>query len=185
MNKIVNQINLNNVFIKIIYGDITEEKVDAIVNAANSELKHGGGVAETIAKKGGPTIQEESNEYVKKHGFIKTGNVAVTGGGKLNCKYIIHAVGPIWKDGTNNEEILLYSAVYNSLTKADELGLKSIALPAISAGIFGYPIEKAVKMYFAAVYDFICHSSKSLKEIRFVVYDEKLLEYFLKEFDIQ
>lgn len=184
MNKIVKQLNLNNVSIKIIHGDITEEKVDAIVNAANSRLKHGGGVAGMILKKGGSTIQKESDEYVKKHGTIEAGNVAVTSGGNLTCKYIIHAVGPIWKGGTNNEETLLYNTVYNSLKKTNELELKSIALPAISTGIFGYPIEKAVKVYFKAIHDFIEQTTpKSLEDIHFVVYDEKNLEYFLKEFD--
>ncbi len=185
MNKLVKEIKLSNVSIKLIHGDITEEKVDAIVNAANSRLQHGGGVAGIISKKGGPTIQKESNEYVKKFGSIETGNVAVTSGGNLKCKYIIHAVGPVWQGGSNNEETLLYRAVYNSLKKADERGLDSIALPAISTGIFGYPIEKATKVYFSATHDFIRQNPTSLRDIRFVIYDEKYLDHFLKEFDIK
>ena len=182
MNKIIKEIKVNNVEIKLVSGDITIEETDAIVNAANSQLQHGGGVAGVIARKGGPDIQKESNEYIKKYGKVETGNVAVTTGGKLKCKYIIHAVGPIWKGGGQKEEKLLYDAVFNSLKKAEELKLNSLSLPAISAGIYGYPIEKAVPVYKKAVYDFINTHPQFLKEIRFVIYGEDHLDYFLKEF---
>ncbi len=131
MNKIIKEIKVDNVEIKLVSGDITIEETDAIVNAANSHLQHGGGVAGVISRKGGPDIQKESNEYIKKYGKVETGKVAVTTGGKLKCKYIIHAVGPIWRGGSQKEEKLLYDAVFNSLKKAEELKLNSIALPAI------------------------------------------------------
>ncbi|MFP3218516.1 ADP-ribose-binding protein [Acidianus sp.] len=119
-------------------GDITEIEADVIVNAANSFLEHGGGVAYAIVRKGGKEIQEESREYVRKHGPLKTGEVAVTSAGKLKAKYIIHAVGPRY--GIEGEE-KLEEAIRNSLRKAEELKVKSIALPAISTGIYGYPYE--------------------------------------------
>jgi O-acetyl-ADP-ribose deacetylase (regulator of RNase III) len=116
--------------------DITEIEADAIVNAANSYLEHGGGVAFAIVKKGGNAIQEESREYVRKHGPVPTGEVAVTSAGRLKAKYIIHAVGPIY--GVEGEE-KLESAIRRSIEKAEELGIKRIAFPAISTGIYGYP----------------------------------------------
>lgn len=182
MNKIIKKIKINDVLINIVEGDITQEEVDAIVNAANSELIHGGGVAGVIAKRGGPQVQKESNDYVRKFGSVETGNVAVTSGGNLKCKYLIHAVGPIWRGGNKDEEKLLYNAVYNSLKKAEELKLNSIALPAISAGIYGYPIEKAVLIYKKAVFDFVNNNPMFLKDIRFVIYDKSFLTYFVNEF---
>ncbi|KUK83466.1 MAG: Appr-1-p processing domain protein [Petrotoga mobilis] len=182
MNKIIKEIKVNNVEIKLVSGDITIEETDAIVNAANSQLQHGGGVAGAILRKGGPDIQKESNEYIKKYGKVETGNVALTAGGKLKCKYIIHAVGPIWEGGNQQEEKLLYDAVFNSLKKAEELKLNSLALPAISAGIYGYPIEKTVPVYKKAASDFINTNPQFLKEIRFVIYGKDHLDHFLKEF---
>jgi len=182
MNETIKEVKVNEAVIKLVLGDITTEETDAIVNAANSNLQHGGGVAQAIARKGGSDIQKESNDYIRKYHIVETGNVAVTSGGKLKCKYIIHAVGPIWRGGNKQEEKLLYDAVLNSLKKAEELKLNSIALPAISAGIYGYPIEKAVPVYKKASYDFINTNPQFLKEIRFVIYEEDYLNYFLKEF---
>ncbi len=125
-------------------GDITEIEADAIVNAANSYLEHGGGVAYAIVKKGGWKIQEESREYIRNHGPLKTGEVAVTSAGKLKAKYVIHAVGPIY--GVEGEE-KLEESIRNSLKKAEELGIKSIALPAISTGIYGYPYEICARKF--------------------------------------
>jgi len=119
--------------------DITEEDAEAIVNAANKHLMHGGGVAGAIVRKGGKVIQIESDHYVKNYGTVNTGNVVATSAGLLPAKYVIHAVGPIWKDGNNNEAELLKSATWNSLVKAQELKVNSIAFPAISSGIFGFP----------------------------------------------
>ncbi|MFN4183004.1 MAG: macro domain-containing protein, partial [bacterium] len=119
--------------VKIVEGDITEEQVDAIVNAANSYLKHGGGVAGAIVRKGGKIIQEESDRI----GYVPVGEVAITSAGALPAKKVIHAVGPRWGEGNENEK--LRSAVWNSLKKAQEEQFQSISLPAISAGIFGFP----------------------------------------------
>jgi O-acetyl-ADP-ribose deacetylase (regulator of RNase III) len=129
--------------VKVIQGDITEVEADVIVNAANSYLQHGGGVALAISRKGGPTIQRESDEYVRKHGPIPTGGVAVTSAGKLRARYVIHAVGP--KFGMEGDE-KLEEAVRNSILKAVELGARSVALPAISTGIYGYPYSRCAQI---------------------------------------
>lgn len=127
--------------VHIVLNDITSEKVDAITNAANEDLWHGGGVAGAISRKGGPTIQKESREYVKQNGRVKTGTCGFTSGGNLKCKYVIHAVGPIWNDriGPQANVDLLASAVMNTLIMAEKLECKSVSIPAISSGIFGFP----------------------------------------------
>lgn len=98
-------------------------------------------MAGAISRKGGPSIQKESSLYVKKNGIVETGQCAVTGAGTLSCKYVIHAVGPVWSDYIPKEKNvqLLHSAVFNTLKKADEIKCKSVAIPAISSGIFGFP----------------------------------------------
>ena len=119
--------------LQIVQGDITTEVVDAIINAANEHLQHGGGVAWAISSSGGPSIQKESNEWIRQHGLVSHANPAWTSGGQLPAKYVIHAVGPVWGEG--NEDVKLVSAVIGSLNIANELKLVSIAFPAISTGI--------------------------------------------------
>lgn len=122
----------------LLKGDITEVEADAIVNAANSFLEHGGGVAGALVRKGGKEIQEESRELVRKFGPVPVGDVVVTRAGKLKAKYIIHAVGPRYGvEGTD----LLRSAIRRSIEKARELGVRKLVMPAISTGIYGYPYE--------------------------------------------
>src|SRR3990172_3915451 len=123
-------------YIRLVQGDITEQKTDAIVNAANSHLQHGGGVAGAIVKKGGQIIQKESDKI----GYVPVGKSAITTAGKLPSKYVIHAVGPRWGEG--DEDNKLKSAVISSFKLADEKKLKSISIPAISAGIFGFPKDR-------------------------------------------
>lgn len=108
---------IQNLTVAIVLNDITKEVVDAITNAANEDLWHGGGVAGAISRKGGPIIQKESREYVKKHGRVKTGTCGYTSGGNLRCKYVIHAVGPIWNDNVAPEvnTNYLHSAVLSTL----------------------------------------------------------------------
>jgi len=127
--------------LQIIQGDLTEEKVDAIVNAANSHLQHGGGVAGAISHRGGPQIQSESNDLVRRQGSVSHEKPVYTSAGKLPCRYVIHAVGPVWGEG--DEDVKLAAAVRGSLHLADQLKLSSIAFPAISTGIFGFPKERA------------------------------------------
>src|SRR5215211_301946 len=127
--------------IQIVQGDITTEEVDAIVNAANEYLQHGGGVARTISKQGGSAIQNESDTWIQEHGSVSHANPAWTSGGRLSAKYVIHAVGPVWGDGDEDDK--LEAAVTGSLCLADELKCASVAFPAISTGIYGFPKDRA------------------------------------------
>jgi len=167
-------------FMVAVHGDITEEDVDAIVNAANSYLKHGGGVAGAIVRKGGKIIQEESDRI----GYVPVGKAAITTGGKLKVRYVIHAVGPRWGEG--DEDNKLRSAVRSALELATQYKLKKISLPAISTGIFGFPKERGVRVIFETVRDFLEHEETSLEEVRFCNIDRetsKLFEKLLEEYE--
>jgi putative ATPase len=169
--------------VKIVHGDITQESVDALVNAANSHLAHGGGVAGAIARQGGPQIQRESNNWIDQHGPVPTGGAALTGAGVLPCKAIIHAVGPVWRGGREGEDDALRSAVWSSLEQATKQGFQIIALPAISSGIFGFPVDRCAQILLATVQEFIeQRPDTSLREIRFVLVDRPTLETFQSEF---
>lgn len=144
----------------VIHNSIVDEKVEAIVNPANEFLSHGGGVAGLISREGGPEIQRESNEKAP----VKTGGATFTRAGDLPFRAIIHAVGPVWKGGGQGEPGLLKSAVRSALEEADRLKLKSISLPSISTGIFGYPLEDAVKVILEAIRDFL-KTDSSLEEV--------------------
>ena len=162
--------------LRIKKGDITDEEVDAIVNAANSHLQHGGGVAGAIVRKGGRIIQEESNKI----GYVPVGGVAVTSAGSLKAKYVIHAVGPRWGEG--NEDEKLKNAVLNSLKKAQELELESISLPAISSGIFGFPKERCAKIMIKTIIDFFEENKEStLKVVNCCNIDDYTNNLFLEE----
>lgn len=165
--------------IQIVQGDITIEEVDAIVNAANEYLQHGGGVARTISRHGGPAIQKESDAWVREHGRVPHTRPAWTSGGQLPAKYVIHAVGPVWGDG--DEDNKLDAATAGSLGLADELKCSSIALPAISTGIFGFPKDRAAGIIFLAIEKyFVDNPSSGLKIIRLVLYDQATVDVFLK-----
>jgi O-acetyl-ADP-ribose deacetylase len=165
--------------IQIVQGDITVEEVDAIVNAANEYLQHGGGVARTIAKQGGPTIQKESDAWIREHGRVPHAAPAWTSGGRLPAKYVIHAVGPVWGDG--NEDIKLEDAVTGSLRVADELKCSSVALPAISTGIYGFPKDRAAGIIFSSIEKYFPENSSSgVKTIKLVLYDPPTVDVFLK-----
>lgn len=169
--------------IVVAHGDITEERVDAIVNAANSALAHGGGVAWAIVKKGGAGIQAESAEWIAAHGKVPTGGVAMTGAGNLPCKAVIHAVGPVWNDNPHDADALLRSAVWNSLELAQRKNFARIALPALSSGIFGFPKDRCAQILLATASEFCERFPDSpLREIRFTLFDEPTLDAFLSEF---
>jgi O-acetyl-ADP-ribose deacetylase (regulator of RNase III) len=137
--------------VDIVEADLTRMQVDAIVNAANSHLQHGGGVAGAIVRAGGQIIQRESDAI----GFVPVGSAAVTGAGSLPCRYVIHAVGP--RMGEGDEDRKLENATRSSLERAEELKIASIALPAISTGIFGYPIDRCARIMLRVVRDFEAH----------------------------
>jgi O-acetyl-ADP-ribose deacetylase (regulator of RNase III) len=178
MNKVIieQEINKGKV-LKIIEGDITEEPVDAIVNAANSYLKHGGGVAGAIVRRGGQIIQAESNEI----GFVPTGEAAMTSAGNLPAKYVIHAVGPRWDEG--NEDEKLRNAVKNSLKLAEKNNLTSLSIPAISSGIYGFPKEECASIILKTIREYANQNPEgSLREIRICLFDQEMVKIFKKIF---
>lgn len=165
--------------IKVLKGDLTKQDVEAIVNAANSGLRGGGGVDGAIHRAAGKVIDDECRLIIEKIGHLKTGEAVITTGGNLKARYVIHAVGPIWRGGNENEMDLLADAYKNSLKIAEERGIKSIAFPNISTGIFGFPKDLAAKVAIETV----CESLKTLKsinEIRFVCYDEYNYDIYKK-----
>lgn len=164
--------------LRLVQGDITERDVDAIVNAANSHLQHGGGVAGAIVRKGGRVIQEESDRI----GFVAVGHAAVTGAGKLPCRYVIHAVGP--RMGEGDEDNKLKNAVHNSLMLASGKALKSISIPAISSGIFGFPKDRCAEILVREAMNYLKENPKSsLEVVEFCIYDDVTVGYFRKEFE--
>lgn len=166
--------------IEVVHGNLTREDSDAIVNAANSYLVHGGGVAGAIARAGGPSVQDESDAWVEAHGEVPTGEVAVTGPGRLPCKYIIHAVGPIWRGGHLGEETQLADAMRNSLEKAHELSLVSLSVPAISSGIFGFPKERCAEILLDESLGFFARRpDSSVRVVRLTNFDEPTVDVFL------
>lgn len=182
MNRVIRQHRLSSgQVIQIVQGDITEEKTDAIVNAANLYLQHGGGVAGAISLKGGPVIQSESDDWIASHGPVTHSSPAITYAGKLPCRFIIHAVGPIWGEGEEDDK--LGEAVCGSLHQADHLDLSSISFPAISTGIFGFPVERAAEVILRTIGDYFQHHPDScLQRIRMVLFDAKTLQAFETEF---
>ena len=183
--QVIKEWDFNGIKIQVALCDITRDDSEVIVNAANSSLKHGGGVALAIARAGGPRIQEESDEYTRKYGPVPTGQVAVTSGGNLKAKYVIHAVGPIWRGGKNREDELLFEAVYNSLKKANELGASSIAMPAISTGIYGFPKERAARIFGKAIGRFIeDFKDTKIKTIKICHIDGKNAKIFAEHMEI-
>jgi O-acetyl-ADP-ribose deacetylase (regulator of RNase III) len=168
--------------LQIVQGDITAEAVDAIVNAANSRLLHGAGVAGAIVRRGGAVIQAESSQWVREHGLVSHAEPAYTHAGNLPCRYIIHAVGPVWGEG--DEQARLAAAIHGSLRLADQLGLGSIAFPAISTGIFGFPKSLAARVILSTMDDYLSRNPGSnLKLIRLVLFDQDTLQAFINAWE--
>lgn len=159
--------------IKLVKGDITDLEVDAIVNAANSSLKMGGGVAGAILQKGGWKIQEECDKI----GYCPVGSAVITSGGKLKAKHVIHAVGPRYGEG--NEDEKLRNATLNSLRLADENNLATIAFPAISTGIFGFPKERCARIMLSETRRYL-QGETGLKEVIFCLYSDDTFNVFAK-----
>jgi len=164
-------------------GDLTQEKVDAIVNAANERLLHGGGIAALIVNRGGKIIQSESNTWVRENGLVSHEAPAYTSAGDLPCRYLIHAVGPVW--GSGDEDNKLAAAITGSLQRAEELELVSIAFPAISTGIFGFPKERAAQVIYRAVHEYFQdHPESGVEDVRMVVYDQATTDIFVKVWEL-
>jgi O-acetyl-ADP-ribose deacetylase (regulator of RNase III) len=177
------KVQINRTTLELVKGDITEMDTYAIVNAANERLAHGGGVAGVISRKGGPAIQRESDAWVRQHGRVPTGSAVITSGGDLKARYVIHAVGPVY-DGTPRSAELLASAVRAALRIADEHGLESIALPAISTGIFGYPMEEAARVMLQTAIAYL-EGGTGLEQVIFCLYGRSAFEAFAGELAAQ
>ena len=158
--------------ISCVKGDITELKVDAIVNAANSGLMGGGGVDGAIHRVGGPHILEECMAIRKRQGGCPTGEAVITSAGHLHASFVIHAVGPVWNDHSGQEDELLASAYRNSLTLAIANSVKTIAFPNISTGVYGFPKQRAAEIAIREVSDFLA-KDETLEEIIFCCYDSE------------
>ena len=161
--------------IRVVQGDLTTRDVDAIVNAANTFLQHGGGVAGAIVRKGGEVIQEESNKVAP----VDVGRAAITGAGRLKARYVIHAVGP--RMGEGDEDSKLKSAVISVLELASEKGLRSVSLPAISSGIFGFPKDRCARILVGEAAKFLKESTGSLDVVEFCLFDDSTAGLFCEE----
>ena len=165
------KIDIENRTLELLEGDITEMETDAIVNAANAQLVLGGGVAGAISKKGGPKIQFQCNKI----GGTFVGGAVITTGGNLKAKYVIHAVGPRMREG--NEDEKLKNATLNSLKAADENHLKSISFPAISTGIFGFPIQRCAEIMLKTTIDYL-KGQTALKKVLFCLFGQDSYNIF-------
>ena len=168
------KVNVGNSTLELLEGDITEMKTEAIVNAANARLILGGGVAGAIRKKGGPKIQQECNEI----GGTFVGGAVITTAGNLKAKYVIHAVGPRMGEGNENQK--LKNATLNSLKLADEKNIKSISFPAVSAGIFGFPIEKCAEIMLKTTIDYL-KGQTALEKVVFCLFGRDSFEVFANQ----
>lgn len=164
--------------LRLVSEDLTERDVDAIVNAANGHLQHGGGVAGAIVRKGGRVIQEESDRI----GFVPVGGAAMTSGGKLRARHVIHAVGP--RMGEGDEDAKLRKAIASVLALAVEKGLISISVPAISAGIFGFPKDRCATILVGETAAFLRKRPETaLQLVEFCIFGQEALGFFEKEFE--
>jgi O-acetyl-ADP-ribose deacetylase (regulator of RNase III) len=157
--------------IELVLGDITRQAVDAIVNAANSTLLGGGGVDGAIHRAGGQVIHEECLAIRAERGECPAGEAVLTGGGHLPARYVIHAVGPVWRGGDQGEPELLASCYRNAMRIAAEHGCRSIAFPSISTGIYGYPVSLAATKAVATVASFLSSEPAYPSLVRFVLFD--------------
>jgi O-acetyl-ADP-ribose deacetylase (regulator of RNase III) len=169
------------VIVELVKGDITSDDSEAIVNAANAQLLHGAGVAGAIVRAGGPVIQEESDAWVRTHGPVSHAHPAWTSGGKMSARFVIHAVGPVWGEG--DEDRKLSAAVGGSLEAADRLHLESIAFPAISTGIFGFPKERAACVILSAIAAYFAERPSGIRRVRIVLFDEPTIRAFRGAWD--
>ena len=168
---------VNTTTIRLVSDDLTERAVDAIVNAANSRLQHGGGVAGAIVRKGGRVIQEESDRI----GSVAVGSAAITGAGSLRARHVIHAVGP--RRGEGDEDRKLASAIISVLKLASEKGLRSISVPAISAGIFGFPKDRCAQILVGETAAYLKQHDTPLEIVEFCIVDQEAHEHFKREIE--
>lgn len=163
--------------ISVIRGDITQQKTDAIVNAANTSLMGGGGVDGAIHRAGGPAILEDCRKIVARQGGCKTGEAVITTAGHLPSRFVIHTVGPVWNGGKNNEPQLLANCYRNSLQLAIDNNIQSISFPNISTGIYGYPKKEAAATAVKTVADFLM-VNQTITSVVFVCFDEENFQLY-------
>lgn len=163
--------------ITLLVGDITRQAVDAIVNAANSSLLGGGGVDGAIHRAGGPSILAECKKIRQHRGMLPPGRAVVTTGGALPARYVIHTVGPIWHGGRGGEPEILANCYRESMQRAEELKIATLAFPSISTGAFGYPVDRAAVVALSTVAEALGRAEQ-VREVRFVLFDEITFEQY-------
>jgi len=173
-------LEISGVTLRLVQGDITNEAVEAIVNAANSSLMGGGGVDGAIHRRGGPAILEAC-KVIRRDQYpdgLPTGQAVTTTGGNLPAHHVIHTVGPIWRDGHQGEAGLLADAYRNSLEQAHQHGLRTVAFPSISTGIYGFPIERAAPLALGTTAEAVRRHPGAFDEIRFVLFSTPDFEVY-------
>ncbi len=170
------EVKINMSILSLTEGDITKQETNAIVNAANKSLRGGGGVDGAIHRVGGPKILEECIQI----GRCETGEAVITSGGNLSARYVIHTVGPVYRDGLHNEPKLLENAYKNCLKLASSKGIKSIAFPSISTGAYRYPLEQAAEIALSAAINYLKENA-DIELIRFVLFGPKALDTYEKK----
>lgn len=173
--QVVARVEVDGRSLTVVQGDLTRQQVDAVVNAANEQLAHGGGVAAALARAGGPEVQAESDRWVAEHGPVGPGQAAVTTAGRMPARMVVHVVGPRWRDGQDNAA-LLAEAVRAALDAARDAGASSVAMPAISAGIFGYPLREAAGVIAGETRRWLSDDPRGLREVRLVGWDAPTAE---------
>ncbi|HZE22059.1 MAG TPA: O-acetyl-ADP-ribose deacetylase [Desulfobaccales bacterium] len=169
------EVKVGQAILELVEGDITQQDTDAIVNAANKYLRPGGGVDGAIHRAGGPEIEAECRQL----GGCPTGEARITTGGNLKARYVIHTVGPIYKDGVHGEPELLASCYRESLKLASARGLQSLAFPSISTGVYGYPMADAARVALATVKEYLTHHPE-IERVRFVLFGRPAYEVYAK-----
>jgi O-acetyl-ADP-ribose deacetylase (regulator of RNase III) len=169
------EVRVGQAILELVEGDITQQDTEAIVNAANARLIPGGGVVGAIHRIGGPAIEAEARQL----GGCPTGEARLTTGGNLKARYVIHTVGPVYKDGLHQEPELLASCYRKSLKLASVKGLKTLAFPSVSTGVYGYPMDDAAKVALTAVTDYLAQHPE-IERVRFVLFGRPAYEAYAK-----
>jgi O-acetyl-ADP-ribose deacetylase (regulator of RNase III) len=169
------QVKIGQAILEVVEGDITRQDTEAVVNAANEQLRVGGGVDGAINRAGGPKIQEEA----RKIGHCPTGSAVITTGGDLRAKYVIHTVGPIYKNGMSGEPQLLASAYRESLKLASARGIKSLAFPSLSTGVYGYPVADAARVALSTIKEYLMEHPE-IELVRFVLFGKPTYEEYAR-----
>jgi O-acetyl-ADP-ribose deacetylase (regulator of RNase III) len=169
------EVKVGNSILELVEGDITQQDTDAIVNAANARLIPGGGVDGAIHRAGGPAIEAECRQL----GGCPAGEARITTGGRLKARYVIHTVGPVYKDGLHREPQLLASCYRESLKLASARGLKTLAFPSVSTGVYGYPIEDAARVALTTVREYLAQHP-DIERVRFVLFGHPAYEAYAR-----